>query len=46
MEPEGARVMEAIEDLREEIIDAVEDPPKTSEEMVAEAKRRWIPKRR
>lgn len=48
MEPEGARVKEAIEDLAEEIIDTVEDPnrPKTSEEMVAAAKRRWTPRRR
>lgn len=38
--------MEAIKDLSEEIIDAVEGSPKTSEEMVAEAKRRWNPKRK
>lgn len=48
MEPEGARVKEAIEHLAEEIIETVEDPdrPKTSEEMVEAAKRRWVPRRR
>ena len=34
---------EAVESLREEIIETVEEGPRSSQEMIEEAKRRWSP---